>query len=229
MTTLSLKIAACSLLLLPSCASKFTAAQRDALSTVTIATTIVQDTAYAEPNGGDRQAANQAGMAGVYSQTGALGGLLGASIGENIFQIQNNMFRTKNQKAFSATQTNTPPMGPLLNTKLTSSTKNVPFFASKVRANSPNFITSSITSYGLVRGGKAANGEILLVPQIAVKFDLIGTSGKSLAGGTFVGTGFPNPISVYACSAAKSREGYESAAKIAVGQFTTVLEQKTSN
>lgn len=229
MPTLSLKIAACSLLLLPSCASKFTAAQRDALSTVAIAPTAVNPNAYAEPYGGDQQAASQAGMVGVTSQTGALGGLVSSLVGQSIAATQDNMFRGKSKGSFGAVQTNTPQVSPLLNTKLTNGVKGMPFFASRVRAVSPNSITSKITSYRLVRNGKGADGELLLVPQIIVEMGLKDASGKSLAGGTFVGTGFPNPISVYASSAAKSREGYESAAKIAVGQFTTVLEQKTSN
>jgi hypothetical protein len=229
MTSSNLKFVACALLSLPSCASKFTAAQREALSTVAIAPTRVNPNAYAEPYGGDRQAANQAGLVGVTSQTGAMGGIVGALVGNTIAATQDNMFRGKSKGSFGAVQANAPQVGPLVNTKLTNGVKENAFFASKVRTVSPNSITSKVTSYRLVRNGKSADGELLLVPSIIVEMALTDATGKSLAGGTFGVTGYANPISVYASSAAKSKEGYELAAKMAVAQFTTVLEQKTSN
>ncbi len=229
MTSFNFTIAACLLLLIPSCASKFTAAQREALSTIAIAPTVVVHDAYAEPYGGNRESAGQAGMVGVTSQTGAIGGLVGSLVGETIAATQDNLFRGKSKGCFGAVQANTPQVGSALNTKLTQGVKAIPFFAAKVRAISPNQITSKITSYRLVRNGKNKDGELLFVPQIIVEMGLNDATGKSLAKGMFVGSGYQNPISVYASSAAKSKEGYDFAAKIAVDQFTSVLERKASN
>lgn len=229
MTSLKLLAAAFPLLLLPSCATKFSPAEREALSTVAIAPTLVNRDAYAEPYGGDRQAAGQAGMVGVNSQTGAMGGLVGSLVGEAIAATQNNMFRGKSKRSFGAVHANTPQVVPLLNAELTGGVKAEPFFASRIRADSPNSITSKITSYKLVRLGKAQDGELLLAPQLIVEMSMNDASGKSLAGGTYVGTGYLHPISVYASSASKSKEGYEMAAKTAVDQFTTVLAKKAAD
>lgn len=217
------------LVALPSCATKFTAAQRSALSTVAIAPTVVNSDAYAEPYGGDRQAAGQAGMVGVTSQTGAIGGAVGSLVGEAIAGTQDQVFRSKHKGSFAAVQANTPQVGPLFHAKLDSAIKAEPFFKSKVRPTSPNFITSTITSYKLTRMGKGEGGELLLAPQITVQMDLKDASGKSLAKGNYVGSGYLQPISVYATNASKSKEGYEFAAKMAVDQFTAMLAKKAAD
>lgn len=217
------------LLLLSSCATKFTAAQREALATVAIARTEVKSDAYSEPYGGDRGAAAGAAQVGASSGTGAIGGVVGALIGESIAASQNGMFRGRNKGSFAAVQSRTPAVGPLLDSQLAAGMKAEPFFASRIRNVSPNAITSKITSYHLVRNGKDRNGEILMAPRITVEMNLNDAAGKKMAGGTFTGTGGSNPISVYASSASKSKEGYELAAKTAVDQFTTLLAKKTAD
>ena len=216
------------LVALPSCATKFTAAQREALSTVAIAPTVVKSDAYAEPYGGDRQGASMAGMVGVSSGTGAIGGLVGSLVGETIAATQNNLFRGKSKGQFDAVQKNTPNIGPILNTKLVSGLKQERFFSARLRDVSPNSITSQITSYRLVRSGKDKSGELLLSPQVIVELVLKDAAGKKLAGGAYVGTGYSNPISVYATHAAKTKEGYEIASKMAVDFFTTALDKQTA-
>jgi hypothetical protein len=211
------------LIFLPSCATKFTTAQREGLSTLAITRTEVKSDAYAEPYGGDSQVQNQAGMIGVSSQTGAIGGLVGSLVGETIAATQNNMFRGKSKGSFAAVQANTPEVGSIMNTQLVSGVKREPFYGSRIRNVSPNSITSKITSYRLTRSGKDKNGDLLLAPQLIVEMKLNDASGKALAKGTYIGTGYSNPISVYASSASKSKEGYEMAAKMATDQFTTVL------
>lgn len=208
------------LVFLASCATTFTPAQREALSTVAIAPTVVKSDAYAEPYGGDRQAA-----AAVPQATG--GGIIPALIGESIAATQDSMFRGNKKALFSSIQANTPQVGPIFTGKLSDGVKSELFFKSRVRATSPNTITSTITSYRLVRNGKI-NGELQFVPQIVAELSLNDASGKSLAKGTYVGTGYGNPIEVFSSSAVKSKEGYELAARVAVDQFTSLLARKTA-
>src|SRR6476660_6177271 len=158
MKPLPFLIAAAPFALLVSCVSKFTPAQREALSTVAIAPTQVKPTAYSEPYGGDRGVANGAAMAGVNSQTGAIGGALGAIIGESIAATQDNMFRNEKKGLFGSIQTNTPQVGVILNTTLVGGLKNDPFFKARLRSASPNSITSTVASYQLVRVGKGDDG-----------------------------------------------------------------------
>lgn len=226
MKTIKFPIAVLPLLLLSSCATKFTAAQRDALSTLAITRTEVKSDAYAEPYGGDRKAASHAGMVGVTSCTGAIGGVLGALIGESIAATQDNMFRGKCKGSFAAVQSNTPEVGSIVNEQLVSGIKREPFYGPRIRKDSPNTITSKITSYRLVRSGKDQDGNLLLTPQIIVVMSLNDASGNKLANGSYIGTGYSNPISVYASSASKCKEGYAIASKMAVDQFTTVLAKK---
>lgn len=225
MKPLPLLIAVAPVVLLSSCVSKFTPAQREALSTVAIAPTQVKPNAYSEPYGGDRGVADQAGMVGVTSQTGAIGGALGAIIGESIAATQDNMFRNQKKGLFGAVQTNTPQVGVVLNAKLVGGLKNDPFFKSRLRPASPNSITSTVTSYQLIRVGKE-NDELLFAPRIVTEMSLNDGSGKALAKGIYTGIGDQKPIEFYASSAAKSKESYEKAAKLAADQFTAVLARK---
>lgn len=220
--------AALAVLLLPSCATKITAAQREMLSTVAVAPTEVPVYAYSEPYGGDRQGASSAAMAGASSGTGALGGVIGSLVGQAIVATQDNLFRSSHKGYFAAVRANTPLVAPIVGNRLKSGIKNDRFFGPRLRENSPNRITSKVQSYQLVRNGKDKDGELLLAPQINVEIQLIDCSGKKLAGGIYSGSGSPNPLSVYAGSAVKSEEGYELAAKMAVDSFTTALAQKTS-
>lgn len=167
-------------------------------------------------------------MVGVSSGTGAIGGALGALIGESIAATQNSMFRGENQGSFAAVQTNTPKVGPILNDKLQSSLKKDAFFGPRLRKTSPNPITSKVILYRLVRVGKDQSGQLLLAPQVVTEIQLNDATGKKLAGGAYVGTGTPHPIAVYANSASKAKEGYESAAKMAVDSFASALAQKTA-
>lgn len=229
MKIVKLTIAALPLILLPSCATKFTAAQRDALSTLAIKRTEVKSNAYAEPYGGDRQSANGAGMVGATSGTGAIGGALGALIGESIAATQDNMFRGKSKGFFAAVQSNTPDVGSIVNEQLVSGVKREPFYGPRIRKDSPNTITSKVTSYRLVRNGKDKDGNLLLTPQIIIEMSLNDATGKKLANGSYIGTGYSNPISVYASSTSKSKEGYVMASRMAVDQFTTALAKKAAN
>ena len=193
------------LVFLASCANKFTPAQREALSTVAIARTVVKSDAYSEPFGGDSQTA-----AAVPLATG--GGIIPALIGESIAATQDNLFRGNKKSLFGSVQTNTPQVGKIMDAKLEDGLGSEPFFKSRLRPTSPNCITSTINSYRLVRVGKA-NGELLFAPQIIVEMSLNDATGEALAWGTYVGTGYNHPIEVYAANAAKSKEGYELAAR----------------
>ncbi len=216
------------ILFLTSCATKFTTAQLAELSTLAIMNTNVQSNAYAEPDGGDRQMAASAGVAGVNSQAGAIGSVVVSLIGESIAATQNSLYRKNNKHLFGAVQRNTPAVGGILNAQLVTSMKKEPFFGSRLRKVSPNYIKSSITSYRLVRSGKDQSGDLLLTPQLVADMELFNASGKKLAGGTYLGTGYSHSIAEYAGSAKKTKEGYELAARIAVDQFTTALAQKVA-
>jgi hypothetical protein len=217
----------CCVLATSSCATKFTAAQRESLSTVAISPTEVDEKAYSEPYGGDRAGTEMARNAGVNAGAGALGGLVGSLVAESIAATQDNMFRSKSKDRFAAVQTNTPQVGPILNGNLTNSLKDDGFFSSRIRNSSPNTITSRITSYRLVRSGKNADGDLLLTPQITSVIELKDGDGKKLAGGTYVGTAGSLPISTYARSATESRDGYGSASQMAVNGFLRALAVKT--
>jgi hypothetical protein len=217
------------LVLLQSCATKFTTDQRDSLSTLAVVRTEVNSDAYAEPYGGDRQTAGKAAIVGVTSGTGAIGGVLGSLIGETVAATQDNMFRSKCKDSFAAVQRNTPEVSSIVNEQLADGLKREAFYGPRVRKDSPNNITSKVTSYRLVRSGKDKDGNLLFTPQVIVEMGLKDTSGKNLANGSYVGTGYSHPISVYASSAAKSKEGYVMASKMAVDQFTTVLAKKAAD
>lgn len=217
-----------SLIILSSCATKFTSAQRDSLNTVAVTTTTVKNDAYAPPYGGDRKNANMAGMAGVTSGTGAIGGVVGSLVGESIAATQNNLFKSKNQQHFAAVQKNTPAVGPILNTQLVNGLKQDHFFSKRIRSNSTNLITSEIHNYQLVRCGKNNNGELLLAPQIIANISLKDASGNNLSSGTYVGIGHTDLITVYATNPTKTKQGYEVASKIAVESFLKALSQKTA-
>lgn len=117
----------------------------------------------------------------------------------------------------------------MLNKSLEARLASDSFFRTKVRASSPNSVTSNITSHQLVRMGPAEDGVLYLVPQIVSEISLNDASGKSLIKGIYIGVGSPNPITVYASSPAKSREGYEAAARMAVQNFMTDLSKKTKD
>jgi hypothetical protein len=225
----TLTAVALSALLLSSCATKFTPEQRAALATVSVAPTEVPGDAYSEPYGGDRAGAANAGMIGVTSGTGALGGVVGSLVGETIAATQDNAYRSSNKEKFAAVQKNTPQVGPIMTSNLKKGMKNDGFFGSRLRDDSPNLVTSKVTSYRLMRSGKNDDGELLFSPQIVVEIQLKDGTGKSLAGGTYTGSGYPNITSVYAGSAAKTKEGYEFAAKTAADAFSATLAQKLAD
>ena len=212
--------------LLSSCATKFTAAQRAQLSTVAITKTTVDPEAYEEPYGGDIDARNRASNVPGF---GALGPLVGAAVGHSIAGTQNNMFRGENSGHFTLVQKNTPRDLPVrLQTKLQDSLKNDSFFKSRLRPSSSNVITSEITSYRLLRVGKDDNDKLLFTPEVYVNIYLKDSAGTNLAGRTYIGRGTQSyTIDQYAASSEKTRKAYEDALDNAVAAFKAELAIKT--
>jgi len=228
MKTTAILTAAIGSFLLSSCASKFTAAQREALSTVAVAPVSVKSDAYSEPYGGDRGAASNAALTGTSSGTGAIGGVVGSLVGESIAASQNGIFKAKNKQYFPAIKGNTPEISGPIGKKLGADLKADPFFGSRLRESSPNQITGNVTSYGLVRSGKGGDGNLLMTPRVIIDLALRDAGGKKLVGRNYVGTGYNHPVTKYASDAGETRTGYEMAIRVAIDQFTSELSRKSA-
>lgn len=224
-----LAIATICSLFLTSCASKFTAAQKEQLSTVAISPVSVADKAYKEPDGGDRAAANAAGMSGATAGAGALGGLVGSLVGESIAATQNSVFKGKSKQYFEAVKSNTPEPAQYVQTELKKSMKSDAFFGTRLRNSSPNTFTSKVISYGLVRAGKGQDGNLMLTAQVTLDIRLKDSAGKNLAGGLYTGTGHNHPIETYASNRAETRKSFELAIEKAVSSFNQALDLKTAD
>ena len=213
-------------LLLPSCATKFTPGQRNALSTVAVAGTTVDADAYEAPYGGDLEMRKNSSNVPA---TGILGPLIGMGIGSAVAGTQNADFKGKNSGYFPAVQKNTPAdLGKTLNGTLKQRLKNDSFFRTRITETSSNLITSEITTYRLVRSGKNADGTLTFVPQIYAEIHLKDSKGKNLAGRTYIGTGYGGrPVADYAGSAAMTKQAYDTAVNNAVVEFTAELRMKT--
>ncbi|MDP4624711.1 MAG: hypothetical protein NWT08_06180 [Akkermansiaceae bacterium] len=166
-------------------------------------------------------------MVGATSGTGALGGLVGSLVGESIAATQNNIFKGSNKQYFQAVKSNMPDLDKPIYTSLRQSIKGDSFFGSRLRESSTNTFTSRVTSYGLARSGKADDGNLLLTPRIAIDLRLKDSEGKTLAGRTYIGTGYNHPITTYASNAAETSKGFKMAIQVAIDQFYAELAQKT--
>lgn len=206
-------------LLLPSCAMKFTPAQRTELSSVTVAKTGIDEDAYEDPYGGDTAARDAV----------ASDGLIGLAVGSAISGTQNNMFKGKNQNYFAAVRKNTPAdLGDMLSHKLKESLAGDPFFNSRIAAVSRNSFTSEITTHRLVRVGKNDNGDLLFAPEIYTEIHLKNGAGKLLAGGSYRGIGTGGlTVAEYAASAPRTKAAYSVATNNAVTAFMVALAVKT--
>lgn len=212
---------------LPSCATKFTAAQRASLATVAVASTVVEEDAYAEPYGGSKEAIDAGNQAGA--NAGALGSLVGSLTGQAIAGTQDQMFRSKSKGHFDAVQRNTPAdMGGLMSAKMKFAAKEDRFFGTRVRESSGCLFTSTIVSYGLVRSGKDENGNLILTPQVVAEIILKDAAGRNLSRGTFTGnSGLAYPVADYARSPEKSKVGYAIATATCAQEFFATLDSKT--
>ena len=214
---------------LSSCASKFTPAQRDALSTVAISKGTLGEDAYEDPYGGDVAMRNNS--SNVHG-AGALGPLVGLAIGSAVAGTQNNMFVGKNQGYFPAVKKNMPNnLGEVMTAKLKASLKNDPFFSKRLKDSSPNTVTSEITSTRLIRLSKNSSGELLFTPEVYATIELKDSAGKNLAGGgSYIGHGTDTyTVAEYAASPEKLRKAYDGAIQSAVTQFMTLLATKTKD
>ncbi len=214
-------------LALSSCASKLTPAQRASLSTVMISSTTVDPEAYEEPYGGDIAMRNNASNVPA---TGILGPLVGAAIGGAVAGTQNASFNSHNKNYFASIQHNIPGnVGELMDNRLKGTLKNDPFFKSRLTSSSGNKITAEITSHRLIRLGKNNVGNLIFAPQIYVDLNLKDSSGKSLAGRTYIGTGPAGyPIEEYAASAARTKQTYTDTLDTAISAFQADIAIKTA-
>ena len=214
--------------LLPSCAPKFTAAQRESLSSIAIAPVVVERDAYTDPYGGDRGVASAAAQSGTSAGAGALGGLVGSLVGESIAATQNGIFKGESKQHFVSVKSNTPDMGDTVSKKLKSSLREDEFFGSRIRESASTKVTANISSYGLVRSGKNGDGDLLLTPRVIIDLRLKDAEGKTLAGRNYIGTGYNHPITKYAADAAETRKGFQMATQVAIDQFTSEVTRKAA-
>jgi hypothetical protein len=212
-------------LLLSSCATSLTPAQRASLSTVAIAKPTLDQNAYEEPYAGDIEMRNNA--SNVHG-AGALGPLIGAAIGSAIAGTQNNNFQRENKNYFAAVKKNTPTdLDLAFAKKLKVSMKANSFFRDKVADSSSNLVTTSISCYRLVRAAKNDQGTIIFTPEIYVDIHLKNSKGKKLVGKTYVGTSVgASPISDYAASSAKTKQAFDTCINSAVSHFMGDLDAK---
>lgn len=214
--------------LLASCATKFTEAQRQSLSTVAVAPGTLAAEAYQEPDGGDRGAAQAAAMAGVNSGTGAIGGALGSIIGESIAATQDSLYDAKHRQHYTRLQEVTPNPAPILSQKLTKNLKDDSFFGPRLKPASPNQFKVEVLNYGLVRASKTTEGEILVTPRVTARFSLVDGAGKTLFNSTNSATGYHHPIELYVQDPRKLAESYDIAEGAAVQAFIIALSKKTA-
>lgn len=218
-----------STMFMPSCATKFTAAQRAELATVAVAKSEVEEDAYAEPYGGSQEAIDAGNQAGAGA--GAIGAMVGSLTGQAIAGTQNQVFRNKSEGYFAAVQRNTPPdMGGLMSAKMKFAAKEDRFFGTRLRETSGCLFTSKIISYGLVRSGKDENGNLILTPQVVAEISLKDAAGKNLSRGTFTGnSGLAYPVADYAGNPTKSKAGYAIATATCAQAFFATLDSKTKD
>ena len=214
---------------LSSCATKFSAAQREALSTVAIRPTEVQSKAYSEPFGGDEAARDRAAASGAGG--GMIGALVASAVANGIAGTQNSMFRDSSGKHFPAVQRHVPGnLANLVNSELTQSMKSDRFFGPRVRGSSANTVTSTITSYNLMRSGKTGSDELLFSPRVVVYCSLTDGAGKNLFTSSATGVS-PSAYSIseFAADPSKSKAGYAMAASRAVDTYMASLAAKTAD
>ncbi len=214
--------------LFTSCASKFSAAQREALSTVAIAKTEMGPDAYQEPYGGDEEARDRAARSG--GSGGAIGVLIASAVANGISGTQNSMFHKKCASCFPAIQRNTPNnLNVTVHDGLRRAMKADHFFGPRLRESSGNVVTSTVTSYNLKRVSKEGD-ELLFSPRVDVHFALKDATGKELFVTTCQGVaGSQARITEYANSPAKSKTGYYQATNNAVDAFMAELAKKTAD
>jgi hypothetical protein len=214
-------------ILLSSCASRLTPAQRAELSTVAIERPTVDSNAYEEPYAGDiemrNNAANAAGASG-----GALGALIGSAIGSGIAGTQNNNFQRDNKAYVAAVKKNTPTdLDQAFAKKLKVSMNGYSFFRGKVVDNSSNLVTSYVSCYRLVRAAKNDQGTIIFTPEIYVDIKLKDSKGKKLVGGSYVGTSVgAAPIADYANNSVRTKQAFDTCVSDAVSHFMGDLDAK---
>lgn len=216
-------------LLLPSCATKFSPAQRAELSTVAVAQTIIDPEAYEEPYAGDIQARNAA-QASAGASGGMLGSLIGLGVGSAIAGTQNSHFKSGNESYFPAVQKNTPgDLTTILSSNLKNSLKKDAFFKPRIADQAGATVTSEISCHRLIRLGKNDKGDLLFTPEIYATIQLKNAAGKKLAGGDYTGSGVSAlVISEYAASPAKTRQAFTTAVNNAIDQFMADLAIKTA-
>ena len=162
---------------LTSCASKLDQTQKAALSSVSVAKTQVAAKSYNEPSGGSDTARSTAGAAGVAG--GAIGGLVGGLIGEAIHATQHAAFEKSQGSTFDQIKANTPKnLDQLLTSEVQRQVKANDFFGPRVSSSSPYQFRSQVTSHGLRRVGKNAQGELLLSPVVTLDVTLIAPGEK---------------------------------------------------
>ncbi len=213
-------------LFLNSCASKYSAAERAILSSVKIEQTSLADDAYHDPRGAARNSINENTQA-------AGGGLIGALIGEGIAATQNKLYNNKEKANFSKLKATTPKsLQPTVNAAVKRSLKNNPFFASKIKSQSPNRVLSKITSYSLTRTGKDANKNLRMSPYITAEIEIVGADGKAIGRGWTPITGtasMSNSTSNYLANPTLLKRGYEQAASDLASQLSSQLAARTAH
>lgn len=212
-------------LFLNSCSSKFNEAQRATLSSIKIEQTALAQDAYHDPSGAARNTIGDATLA-------AGGGLIGALIGEGIAATQNKLYKNKEQANFSKLKAITPKtLQPSVNAAVQKSLKNNPFFASKIRSQSPNRVLSKITSCSLTRTGKDANKNLLISPYITAKIEIVGVDGKAIGRGWAPITGnasISNTTSNYIANPKLLKQAYQEAASDLSSKLSSQLAARTA-
>jgi len=175
-------------LLAASCAPKWDAAQKAALSSVSVPAPVIAGDAYKKPVG--KMAGGPAPVVvvpGAGFGAGAVGNGLGQLIVEGIGAAQQSMYENKHADAMSRISNTVPgDLSERIRKSVTKELSTNSFFRGKVRDGSPNRLVVSINSYGYVRTTKV-DGNILMAPQIFGSFELIDANGKSLLKQNLIG------------------------------------------
>jgi hypothetical protein len=213
---------------LASCATKFTAAERESLATVAIARTTLDKDAYHHPYGGSLAARTAGASAG--NGGGAIGAMLGSLIGEGIAATQNNMFQKNNAAHVATVERNTPREGDkYLFDALGRDLKKDAFFSSRLRPDAPARITSTMVGYGIMRADAPGADDLRFSANVVTKIVLVDATGKKLLGSQYSGSSTTHrTIAEYAGNPAIIRKDFDEASGVAVQAFLKDIAKKTA-
>ena len=209
---------------LTSCSQKFTASQREKLTTLTLSPVVEVENAYTDPQG-----AADGTMSAVTTATG--GGLIGALIGATTEAVQNSSFKGKEGAKFGRLRQLSPQsVSSNVGVEVQKALRANPFTASRLRLKSDNKVVTEVQRFTLTRVGKRPDGQLLMAPQIVAKVEIVDGADKKIGTWPLVAgvSSDARTVSEWVADRKGLQKAYKEAA-VAVGRnFATNLAAKTA-